>query len=448
MKRAGPRGMALSGEPAVDTSEGIMSGHELRVSRRGLLAGAFGLAAGAVVSGERALAAPEATGETLRADYTNLDSVIWPPDLGQSDLQVYFKKTGHTLRGTFLDYWRANGGMAGFGAPISEPFALDGYYSQAFQRAVLQYRPEFQYVDAPVLAAASIGTVLARANGDLTNSSGQRRFGGGDPRHAVWTPLDPNGNSVARALDRGGIFFEGTGHTVTDAFLDWYRANEGLYYLGQPISQVFERNGANWQYFEGGALRQLEEGVHVAPLASLALSRLGIDTTPLDANGLPEYDESLFITSYNPNPIGSADAPGRRWMEINLTRQQLWAYQGETPIMTTLVSTGLTPNNTSEGTFYVRIKFPKQDMEGFTSGTGEVVGFGGPEDAPDGTSYYEVKDVPNVMYFTQLAEALHGAYWHNNFGHPMSHGCVNLPLDIAKFMYGWAPLGTMVVVHK
>jgi lipoprotein-anchoring transpeptidase ErfK/SrfK len=51
------------------------------------------------------------------------------------------------------------------------------------------------------------------------------------------------------------------------------------------------------------------------------------------------------------------------------------------------------------------------------------------------------------MYFNYDAEALHGAYWHNNFGTPMSHGCVNLPLDMATFLFNWAPLGTMVWVH-
>jgi hypothetical protein len=440
--------MARRGQPVDDPGEGTMSGLEQRVSRRALLAGALGLAAGAVVSHKPAMAAPGGSEESLVADYVGLENVVWPPDLGQSELQVYFRKTGHTLRGTFLDYWRANGGMVGFGAPISEPFALNGYYSQAFERAVLQYLPEYQYTEQPVLRSAPIGTILARAHGDLTNTNGQRRLGGGDRRSAVWTPLDPNGDSVARALNSGGIYFEGTGHTVTGDFLGWYQSNQGPYFLGQPISQVFKKNGVNWQYFEGGALRHMADGVHVAPLAKLAMSRLGIDLTPLDANGLPEFDEALFVTAPNPNPVGPADAPGRRWIEINITQQRMWAYQGSTQIMTSLVSTGLDPNFTSEGTFYIRIKFPKQDMKGFTSDTGEVVGFGEPDEAPDGTSSYEVKDVPDVMYFTQSAEALHGAYWHNNFGNPMSHGCVNQPLNVAKFMYGWAPLGTMVWVHK
>jgi lipoprotein-anchoring transpeptidase ErfK/SrfK len=51
------------------------------------------------------------------------------------------------------------------------------------------------------------------------------------------------------------------------------------------------------------------------------------------------------------------------------------------------------------------------------------------------------------MYFYS-GYALHGAYWHNNFGHPMSHGCVNLPVDVSKWMFEWAPIGTMVVSHE
>ena len=60
---------------------------------------------------------------------------------------------------------------------------------------------------------------------------------------------------------------------------------------------------------------------------------------------------------------------------------------------------------------------------------------------------YEVSDVPHVMYINYEAEALHGAYWHNNFGQKMSHGCVNQPLDVAAFMFDFAPLGTPVNVY-
>src|SRR5215207_2486857 len=60
--------------------------------------------------------------------------------------------------------------------------------------------------------------------------------------------------------------------------------------------------------------------------------------------------------------------------------------------------------------------------------------------------HYNVPDVPWVLYFTNSGHALHGTYWHNNFGTPMSHGCINLPMDVAAWLYDWAPLGTPVLV--
>ena len=60
--------------------------------------------------------------------------------------------------------------------------------------------------------------------------------------------------------------------------------------------------------------------------------------------------------------------------------------------------------------------------------------------------YYFTPDVPWVMYYNG-DEALHGAYWHDNFGNVMSHGCINMPLGSAEFAYSWAPMGTEVSVH-
>ena len=59
---------------------------------------------------------------------------------------------------------------------------------------------------------------------------------------------------------------------------------------------------------------------------------------------------------------------------------------------------------------------------------------------------YYTENVPWVMYYNG-DEALHGAYWHNNFGNQMSHGCINMPVDAAAFVYTWAPMGTEVSVH-
>ena len=76
------------------------------------------------------------TASPASANNTNLDpfaNVELPPDLGQAAFQVFVPATSHTLRGYFLDYWRATGGVTVYGNPISEPFAsADGLYSQAF----------------------------------------------------------------------------------------------------------------------------------------------------------------------------------------------------------------------------------------------------------------------------------------------------------------------------
>ena len=60
--------------------------------------------------------------------------------------------------------------------------------------------------------------------------------------------------------------------------------------------------------------------------------------------------------------------------------------------------------------------------------------------------WYNVPEVPNVMYFTDYGHAIHGTYWHNNFGVPMSHGCINLPLDVSDWMYQWLSVGARVEI--
>ena len=74
-------------------------------------------------------------------------------------------------------------------------------------------------------------------------------------------------------------------------------------------------------------------------------------------------------------------------------------------------------------------KMPEQDMAGVIGG-----------------EYYNVPKVPDVLYFTDRGHAIHGTYWHENFGTPMSHGCINLPMDVADWMYEWAPMGMAVLI--
>jgi LysM repeat protein len=154
----------------------------------------------------------------------------------------------------------------------------------------------------------------------------------------------------------------------------------------------------------------------------------------MGANGLPNarhiwVGQKLRIDGATAGGQGSetasAPANGKRWIEINLTNQTLTAWQGNVAIMHTTISSGLPGTPTVTGRFRVGAKYTAQRMIG--------------ED-------YNLPNVPWVMYFYG-DYAIHGAYWHNLFGRPMSHGCVNMRVGEAEALYRWAPAGTEVHVH-
>ncbi len=127
---------------------------------------------------------------------------------------------------------------------------------------------------------------------------------------------------------------------------------------------------------------------------------------------------------------GTGSGAGEIWMDINLSTQYMVVYQGSNVIGRTYVSTGRPGFDTPTGTYYINRKVPVKDMTGTLGG-----------------EYYYVHDVPHVMYFTNRGHAIHGAYWHNNFGYRMSHGCVNLPLNFASWLYSITPMGARVRIH-
>ena len=126
-------------------------------------------------------------------------------------------------------------------------------------------------------------------------------------------------------------------------------------------------------------------------------------------------------------PFGVGDS--ERWIDVNLSTQSLNAFEGDSLVYSALVSSGLPSFPTVTGQFRTWIKYESQTMDG------RLLGY----------DYY-LEGVPYVMYFYE-DYAIHGAYWHNNFGHPMSHGCVNVSIPDSQWLFNWAPLGTLVNVH-
>ncbi len=195
------------------------------------------------------------------------------------------------------------------------------------------------------------------------------------------------------------------------------------------VDKVLEQNG---QFDENATTAIFNNQVIDYPKTSLAYS----------------YTQSLATSSNTDQAVlGTTNSAGEeKWIDVSLDEQKVRAWEGNKLVMEFPISSGLWAP-TPVGTFNIWYKTRNQTMSGGSKAMG---------------TYYNLPNVPNSMFFYQ-GFALHGAYWHNNFGHPMSHGCVNEPLANASQIFEWAgPVvppgqnairatadnpGTRVVVH-
>jgi len=118
-------------------------------------------------------------------------------------------------------------------------------------------------------------------------------------------------------------------------------------------------------------------------------------------------------------------APSRRWIEVRLEEQQVLVWEGNQVIYSAVISSGTADRPTREGSFEIQSMHVSARMRG---------------------ADYDVPDVPYTMYYSGNY-ALHGAYWHGDFGTPVSYGCINLPIVAAEWIFSWAHVGTAVIVH-
>lgn len=112
---------------------------------------------------------------------------------------------------------------------------------------------------------------------------------------------------------------------------------------------------------------------------------------------------------------------GEKWVHFNLPEQTMVAYEGDTPVFATLISSGKEGHDTPTGTHRQYLKYISDRMSG--------------DDPKDGP--YDIGEVPWVMYYKN-SFAVHGAYWHDGFGKVRSHGCTNLAPADARWLYFWS----------
>ena len=145
--------------------------------------------------------------------------------------------------------------------------------------------------------------------------------------------------------------------------------------------------------------------------------------------GPDQWVEARILATIVPNPTPPEGVTTGRWIDVDLAEQTLAVYDNYQLVFATVIASGLDPFWTRPGLFPIYLKKETETMRN-----------GDPSD------FYYLDNVPWTMYFDK-ARALHGAYWRTRFGYPQSHGCVNLSVGDAHWLFNWAHEGDFVYVH-
>jgi lipoprotein-anchoring transpeptidase ErfK/SrfK len=152
----------------------------------------------------------------------------------------------------------------------------------------------------------------------------------------------------------------------------------------------------------------------------------GIDWNMIGPN---QWVEARIFATVHPNTTPPEGVTTGRWIDVNLAEQTLAVYDNYQLVFATVIASGQEPFWTRPGLFQI---YQKKETETMRNN--------------DPTDYYYLDNVPWTMYFDK-ARALHGAYWRTRFGYRQSHGCVNLSVGDAHWLFNWAHEGDFVYVH-
>jgi len=312
----------------------------------------------------------------------------------------------------------------------------------------------------------------------------ERETPDGAPPQITLEDLQENDGPIARRMVKG--FYLSLDHEIDAAGARWWKTIAGLFapadrillakatteyhgvWLGTDDATFATKNVASRRIDKlpvGFVLNYfakrwtLDDGHRHASVAPGPLDRfdaVGLTGEKARVSGYEfwETDEGWWLraidaTKTEPGPTPEKLGERERWIDVNLKRQTLVAFEGTTAVFATLVSSGRNEHETPPGSFRIREKHISATMDGDA------------DTAADGP--YSIEDVPYIEYFN-AGYALHGAFWHGAFGSVKSHGCVNLAPRDAKAIFGWTepqlPLGwhavfatkdrpgTRVIVHE
>ena len=122
---------------------------------------------------------------------------------------------------------------------------------------------------------------------------------------------------------------------------------------------------------------------------------------------------------------------GGKWIEADVATQTLTAWTAATALSSSPASTGKHDFRTPTGVYTITEKYPIRHLTGRARG-----------------EFWDIPGVPWIMIFREGGYYIHSAYWHDDFGTAVSHGCVTLPVPYAEWLYDWTPPGTRIWIHE
>lgn len=182
----------------------------------------------------------------------------------------------------------------------------------------------------------------------------------------------------------------------------------------------------NWQSLPKTSLSQTECANSISCIKDISGK---FDPTAKEGTFLGEKINLPRTLSESKTPSVLGDSTGRnKHIYVDLSKQMLYAKEGDKEVFSFPISSGKWyPTPTGDFRIWVKLRYTRM-----TGGNPAI------------HTFYDLPNVPYTMFFYNnqtpktLGFGLHGAYWHNNFGHPMSHGCVNISIANSERLYNWA----------
>lgn len=277
----------------------------------------------------------------------------------------------------------------------------------------IPYRYFHMADDLPPKFYPSLADAQAKSDNALTYAPGFV--------YISYTSTDESGHFF---LTQSGYWIRGDGYRIQE-----FSSFQGLLFRKTP------RNAFGWTFEQipvksAPGYGAADTGLQLLPWTIVQVYHTEIVNDAVwNMIGPDQWVEGRKVAVVTPNTTPPEGVTTGRWIEVNLEEQTIAVYDNNELVFATMGATGAEPFWTRPGTFQI---FEKKDIETMRNN--------------DPSDFYYLENVPYTMYFDG-ARALHAAYWRTRFGYPQSHGCVNLSVGDARWLFDWANLGDWVYVH-